>query len=87
MSYADGEILRTSALAKPEAVKLSIGNWAWLYGDTEALVVATQGRLSTEMPSVAAEPGLGASGQPLEKIAPAGMWCQRPSGLLNNLSW
>lgn len=36
MSYAGGGILRISALAKLEAVKLSIGSWAWLGGDTEA---------------------------------------------------
>lgn len=87
MSYADGRILRPLALAKLEAAKLSIGNWAWLYGDTEGPVAATQGRLQTEMPSVAAELDLGASGRPLGKGAPAGMWCQRPSGLPNNWNW
>lgn len=56
MSCAGGGILRTSALARLGAVKLSIGNWAWQDGDMGAPVAANLERLLIEMPSVVAEP-------------------------------
>lgn len=43
MSCVNGENLVASALTKYEAVRPSMGDWALLYDDMEALVEAAQG--------------------------------------------